>query len=725
MAFAPPPLEPLHSGSGSRPHFKKNETAPMKKLVLAATFVAAGLLGQDVTFAHGGNYRGPGDTVPPGGGGSGGGGAGPAPGPSGPSTPGGTGPSSPTPLAPGSPAGSTASSPTSGSPGNSGPDLTLWSYWWEFNKEPYLNLKSMVWGGGAESGTDGFFLGRGEQAKEKDSLRPTPQQIRDKVVPALLKALETETNNDIVTGAMIALAKIGDVKSEAGESAFEQVIARFLSDKVQEISETAAVSLGILANPKSIKTLNDLLQDNADGRGAVGSGEVPYRTRSFAAYGLGLIGASKDAKPEDRRKIVQHLAQAISSDQTSSRDLKVACIIAMGLCPIEQMNAPMTEGVDGPQAPDASRAAQLQYLMSFLADDTNNYLVRAHCPTALARLLNGIPAEEHTEYTKWRTIVRDDLLARVAKNSKEQNEVLQSAVLALGLIGTNGKDDKAIRDAIAAVQKDVSDQQTRNFSLIAMAKAGANPGEDGDKGVEEAGKFLMDQLQKGKSSIKPWAGLAIGVMCEQAARNNITHPTVTAMGGALRSALAEEGNNSNLSAYAIACGIMSDLEASGTLVKLLEKVGDYEARGYIALGLGLMNQRNAIEDIQRIITESKYRPELLKQAAIALGLLGDKELVSTLITMLNKEAKSLATQAAISSALGFIGDQRSIDPLVEMLENKDLTDRARGFAAVALGIVADKEPLPWNSKVAVDLNYRASTSTLVDSTNGTGILDIL
>ena len=60
-----------------------------------------------------------------------------------------------------------------------------------------------------------------------------------------------------------------------------------------------------------------------------------------------------------------------------------------------------------------------------------------------------------------------------------------------------------------------------------------------------------------------------------------------------------------------------------------------------------------------------------------------------------------------------------------MLENKDLTDRARGFAAVALGIVADKEPVPWNTKIAVDLNYRAATQTLTDAAGGTGILDIL
>ena len=128
--------------------------------------------------------------------------------------------------------------------------------------------------------------------------------------------------------------------------------------------------------------------------------------------------------------------------------------------------------------------------------------------------------------------------------------------------------------------------------------------------------------------------------------------------------------------------------------------------------------------ITEIVKDSTYRPQLLQQASIALGLLGDQNVVQDLIDTL-ANSKSLATQAALSAALGFIGDKRSIDPLVEMLGNKNLTDRARGFAAVALGIVADKEELPWNSKIAQNLNYIASTQTLNDNAGGTGILNIL
>ena len=59
-----------------------------------------------------------------------------------------------------------------------------------------------------------------------------------------------------------------------------------------------------------------------------------------------------------------------------------------------------------------------------------------------------------------------------------------------------------------------------------------------------------------------------------------------------------------------------------------------DARGYCAVALGLMDDRGSIEQIQGVIAKSKYKPELLKQAAVGLGLLGDKQLVPELIEML-------------------------------------------------------------------------------------------
>ena len=113
--------------------------------------------------------------------------------------------------------------------------------------------------------------------------------------------------------------------------------------------------------------------------------------------------------------------------------------------------------------------------------------------------------------------------------------------------------------------------------------------------------------------------------------------------------------------------------------------------------------------------------------AIGLGLLGDKSAVGLLLTML-EDAKGLSSQAAIASALGTIGDVSAVDGLVKMLAGateKKMTDTARGFAAVALGITCDKEDFPWNTKIAVNANYRANIQTMTDAETGNGILDIL
>jgi HEAT repeat protein len=91
--------------------------------------------------------------------------------------------------------------------------------------------------------------------------------------------------------------------------------------------------------------------------------------------------------------------------------------------------------------------------------------------------------------------------------------------------------------------------------------------------------------------------------------------------------------------------------------------------------------------------------------------------------MMTQGEPNLAKLSAIAAALGFIGDRRSITPLKTMLFDTQLGDLSRAFAAVALGGISDKEPLPWNSKVGQNINYRAAVETLTDKTSG--ILDIL
>ncbi|MFT7486087.1 MAG: HEAT repeat protein [Candidatus Paceibacteria bacterium] len=692
----------------------------MKKLLLLGSLLAAGAIGlQDVSVGHGGTYRGPGDTVPPGGGGGGGGGGPSTPGPSGPSAPGPSGPSTPGPAGPGAPGSGRPSGPSTAG-GGGGPDLTLWQFWWGFNKDPYLNLKSHIHSDGATTGSDDFFLGHGQKTQAKDSMRPSEETIRGVIVPALQKSLASETQNDIVTGAMIALAKIGDAQSEDGTSEFEQLILPFLTDASQEIAETAAVALGILGNPKSISTLKALLLDDATGRKLVKSeAGVNYRTRAFAAYGLGQIGHYTEDQ-NSRQEIVDILWEVCQSPKGRTRDIKVAAVIAMGLVPLdlavegaeldpEYMGAPRT------------RQEQIEYLLGFFLaekDKDKHYLTRAHAPGSICKLMEGISDKT----------VKDRVVEALApyvtkRGNVGVRELRQSASLAFGAIGDLDSDpaDKIIREHLLDSTGN-ADAQIKNFSVIALGQLGGRPGgPDGQmEGAKDLRKYLMKTLSSGKTQVKPWAGLAIGVMERGLVDSNQT-PSASSL-AALRSALSGTKTKIEVGAYAIACGIAGDTDSEKILIEKLDSMSDDDVRGHLAIGLGLMNSGAAIEPIQQMVEKSKYRGELLKQAAISLGLLGDKALVGNLVTML-AQAKTLTTQAAIASALGFIGDARSVDPLVEMLHDQSMTAAARGFAAVALGIVADKELLPWNAKFSVNINYRANTPTLTGE--GAGLLDIL
>jgi len=691
-------------------------------------FLAAVALLQDNSFAHGGTYRGPRDIVPPGGGGGGGGGGSPTPGPTGPSAPGGTGPKTPSPGSPTAPGGpSTGPGPITGGGTSEAADLSQWTYWWAFNKEPYLNLKSAVHSGAVVTGSLEFYLGRG-QNQARDMLRPGELEIRQKVVPALVRALATEQSNDILSSCLVALAKIGDTKDESGSSRMAEEIKRFLTHGNAEVAETAAVALGILANDANTKLLIAMMENDLSAlrneHGLEIHTDLATRTRAFAAYALGLIGSSS-ASEETRRQINAACIKLLDGvgKTMGTRDVQVACLTSIGLTPLMVEAGNDSEATPAQGGPSTLKD-QLQWLLGFYLDETNNFLIRAHAPTAMGRLLQGVddPSLE--------TEVASQLEADLAKKSGKQNEIRQSCALALGQIGDCDGDelDVEIRAALMAAH-DSGDLQTSHFALIGLAQVAGRPGTGAgdpiaavmaDKKEGNPRAFLAQQLVKGSRTAQTWSALAIAVM--ERSLDDAQQDSSTEMKDLLRTVLADAKSPDHVGAYSIACGIARETRAKDALIKNLDDVRDIEARGYTAVALGLMNETSAIAPIQAIVKKSQYQAELLKSAAIGLGLLGDKKLVPELTAMLD-QAAGLSSQAAISSALGFIGDSRSIDPLIAMLEDDQKTDLARAFAAVALGIVADKEELPWNSKIGVNINYRANTTTLTDGKGG--ILDIL
>ncbi len=653
--------------------------------------------------AHGGQYRGPGDVVPP----NPGGGGGQRPPPAGPGQPG--GPNGPGPVTPrpgvaggntpgpgvGSGGGAAGGTRTGGRGISIGDDLTKWQFWWEFNKDPYISLKESIHASVTSTGSDVFYMGGSRRRLGRDTMKPTEADVVHRVLPALKRAIDSTDQRDIVSSCMVALAKIG---LDHPDFRLLEVMRDRLPSRDQEIRETAALAMGISQLEGALEYLPDLARDTAAGQRLVDRPAVDARTRAFACYGLGLLGhASNNAEFKRRcyaplREIVEQTLEHGIID----RNVPVAAINGIRL--IRPTEA-------------ALRDECIDTLWRYYrkAAGPGEQIVQAHVPPAVAQLL-GRGGDSTGEYKA--------AFAAALGGAQRSREIQQSAALALGILCQPAEDNPgdarfshSLRDTFA----NAKDQQTRNFALIGLGQIGGDANRNA----------LLTIFAKGnKALVKPWAAIALGVLAHGTASDG----RATTSGQVeieLRRALASVKNGQTLSAIAVALGLCRSQEAAPLLRALLDANRQRdELAGYLCIGLALVGHDRSRETIREIVDDSVRRPDLLKQAAIALGKLGDKSVTNSLQQMLMEDTnRNVAKLSAIASALGFIGDKRTIDPLIKMLHDESITELSRAFAAVALGGVADKEPLPWNSKISVDLNYRAAVETLTNQLNG--VLDIL
>jgi hypothetical protein len=692
----------------------------MKRLVLSGLCCAGLFALAPSVHAHGGQYRGPGDVVPPspgGGRGTGGPGgpstggpAGPStPGPSGPSTPGASGPSTGGPAAPGAGPGG----PATGGGGPPEDDLTRWMFWWEFNKDPFIRLRDSVHSGGVQTGSDDFFLGGQRRGAAKDSMKPTEDQIMGEILPALKKAIDSTEDVDIVGAVMVAMAKVG---KDHQDFKLLDVIKPRLTSGNQEICETAALAIGIagIAEEEQINLLSGMALDNEVGRKATGRDNgVQFRTRTFALYGLGLL-AYPTNNLKAKTATFQACKQILADDKLTERNIKVAAIQALSL-----LNLGSSTDAEKQLLADAVKVLHDYYMKPMGA---SQQMIQSHCATTIAKLVG----KDHPEAARFKELFANDLLEK-GKVERKSDDIARACVLALGQLCQpfEDKDEKKNPDVkysemLLDTYKKHKDQQTKFFSVLALGQIG---------GAENR-KALLLELGRASKNNKPWFALSLGVYsyfryeAQKKASNTIDYDR--GVGERLYETIKTERTPDVVAALGVGLGLNQYTEAADHMRSLMEgNIAQEELAGYLCIGLALMNDIPSTSTMLSVVDKSLRRPDLLKQAAIALGKLGDKTVADKLKDMLmdDKGSAPLARLSAVASALGFIGDKRTIAPLTKLLLNKDLNGLSRAFAAVALGGVADKEPLPWNSKISVNINYRASVETLTNQS--TGILDIL
>ncbi len=680
----------------------------MKKLFLISiAFVGLFAFLANTATAHGGQYRGPEDIVPPGGSGKG---------KSKLKPPGTLGkPKTGTPPAPDSGSGRnprqpgvTGKPPTPGSNPNNpitgrrgipvGPDLSKWQYWWEFNKDLYINLKDALYAPVARTGTPAVWLGPTWRDEGVDSARPSPTDIHKVILPALLRAQASTDNPDINSSCLIGIAKVG--QSGDGNDVLA-ALKKGLTSHNQEIRETAAVAMGISALAEVTDSLLGLATDSAQGRKLVGNQPVDDRTRSFAIYGLGLISYANESK-EVKSKVLDALKLILEQDKNNNRNILVAAINAMGLLSWHAEQ-------DKDLLKDSLQALDRFYDLDF---GRGRKLIQSHVPPAIAKLLGRRNSDLHKHY-------KEKFAQEVSSKKKLHNDIRRGAVIALGqlaLANETGKEaDSKYSKQLLQFYKTGKDKQAKYFALMALGQIGGNVNRSELLKALATGQKVMEQ---------PWAAMALGVLSFHKMENDANAMVDDTIGHAIHREFLRNQNPEARAAFSVALGLCKYREAAHDLMEMLDKKSRQdELAGYLCIGLALMDYKKAKTQIHNLVLSSVRRPNRLKQAAIALGKLGDKTVTNTLIQMLQERETNLAKLSSISAALGFIGDRRTIGPLKNMLFNEELTQLSRAFAAVALGGVADKENLPWNSKISRNMNYRGAVETLTQS--GTGVLDIL
>ncbi|QDV09794.1 hypothetical protein Poly30_53540 [Planctomycetes bacterium Poly30] len=624
--------------------------------------------------------------------------------------------------------GGASNPPRSPGPGAGPPIGTLdplrWELWWRLERDEFLDLRDTVRRRHA-------MVTSGLSAVVRADRPPSRRMIDASVVPALLGVLSGEESDEMCQSALIALARIGGQGPIVGQGPFvglglgiEPALTAHLASRSQVVSETAALALGIFGEGTSFETLAELLDGTEAGAALLGRGEVPDRTRAFAAFGLGVL-AFDTADVARQQEVAARLLDTLQTPSTSA-EVPAAAMLALGQCklplavtlpPAALRSHPDVEAL-------VSSAGMARWLLTRLGTSERDSTItspkeRAFCLTTLAKFASDRDAA-----------LRDDVQRRLrteASDRRRSSDVRSAALVALGELARSGKgeeDEASIRflERMMATGQPME----RRFAAMSLAQASARAGfgDDPFQSASAAAQLLRTQSRKGSCLERPWAALALGVQAFQLHQASAGAPGVPAPARVLlrrKELLAELANQRNVTtigAYALGAALLhkgADPAARGkageVMLEAFRRIGEPEAKGYLALALGLVGHEPAKDALLDSLRESLSRPDLCWHLSVGLGLIGDVRLTPTLVEALIA-AKSHGTRAAIAVSLGSIGDRRAVDPLLALVEDRSMPSATRSMAIVGVGILCEESALPWRNPMAHALPYSAMTSTL-------------
>ena len=594
-------------------------------------------------------------------------------------------------------------------------DIESWVQWWRFNGPSVIAAAEPHGPAVMHRAGDEFFLGRGQGRVARQGAGIPTSIVRVVVAPALLRIVRGTPNTAELSASLIALAKLGSAR--AGEPLLPELVA-FLAHPSLPVAEAATLGIGILGEDRGAATLMELAIDTPVGHGLCGRSSTPVRLRSFAIYGLGLIGA-RSMDPDLQGRLVAALLPLLETDDEARPDVVAAAITSLGLTQLPWRAAPGQAGLTRPEL--------IRRLWGFLQGDarrvgrTRQAHARAQIPIALARLHQGAGPLHQGQVAE--TGAR--LLELLETGSTEESAfVRQSILIALGRLANSGGNGSTLEDlnkrahaALSRASASAPHELTRRFALIALARQAGRPG-DGPRPLaflEPTEQLLLDRLDDGPRRETQWAALALGVLGDGARRNGQGISPGTRQ--RLQAALRKSKGPDEVGAIALALGMMRAAPAGPLLLTKLQRTSEARAKGHIALGLGLMGAGGAVDSLMAALERGHRDARLADQLGTALGLVAPPAKLIQMASHLDAAA-STSDGATLALAVGRGGHRSGVASLLARLGS------GHAQPATALGVACDKDEVPWNVQLGLDVNYGVEIETLRNSER-TGILDLL
>lgn len=462
------------------------------------------------------------------------------------------------------------------------------------------------------------------------SFGPPAEAARAEIEGALLHGARDP--RDEVAAA--SLAALGRAARPGGHAYGVLVAALYAPDNRDRglVREGAALGLGRLGDGAATLHLLKVFRDAPDAR--LGGAEVSPRLRGVAALALGLLGARRpDAVGAD---VVEALVAAVGAP-AARPDVGAAAAAALG---------------------DLRAESAVPSLLAALSNEALDDAVRAHAAAALGR----IGVRSTVPYLAGRGL------------TDRKSAVVRASATALGRLAA--PDDAATVARLVAVARDHADRGVRDAALLAL----------GELASPHAREFLLAAARDGRGDDRTFGALAAGL-------HGLGAPADRGvLGDALLKRFRAARSDEELSAFALALGLVDGAEAAPALKEALLESARPRVRGYAALGLALLSGPKDARTLEavRAAVASVADDDARRAAAAALGLCRDPAAARVLTEALRAGSADPAFLDDAARALGAVGDLRVVPALGAALRAPARgRDAERAFVASALGRLGD------------------------------------